>query len=222
MRVITFMNCKGGVGKTTLCTNIARAIQLDDDPNLIMMVDADPQGSLRDWHDASEGYFDKFDLMGADRRQTLLGSIPIAEKAGASYVLIDTPGDMQELNGAALSMSDLVVVPIRPSPYDVWATVDTIDLILSAKQINKKLKAMFIINQAIPNATVNKDVFDALGKYKDDFLIARHAICHRVAFAKTANEGKTVFETKEKLAINDIDLVTTELLFHLFGDKPCP
>lgn len=224
MKIISFLNHKGGVGKTTLCTNIAASIVRQDDPYSIMLVDSDPQGSLRDWHDALDVdlHHDRLEVIGADRRNALIGSKLIAENNKASYMLIDTPGDIKELHGAALSMSDLVVIPIRPSPYDIWATEDTIELVRTAKQLNVNLKAVLLINQAIPGTKIHKEVKALLDEYLD-FIIPQFHISHRISFAKTAALGKTIFDCDDKAAKYEIESATFELLDILYERKSaCP
>lgn len=218
MKVISFMNHKGGVGKTTLVVNLARGIYLDDDPRSIMLVDADPQGSLRDWQNASDEKMSGLDVIGADRRQSLLGAEAIAQNNMAGYMLIDTPGDINEIHGAAISISDLIVIPVRPSPWDVWATMDMINLVRNAMPANPKLKAMFVLNQAIPNCTINKEVIEALKEFEEIKLI-NSAIAHRVSFAKVVNSGQTVYESKDNLAIKECDNVITELLAYLYSKE---
>lgn len=215
MKVISLLNHKGGVGKTTLCTNLGTGILLNDDPQNILLVDADPQGSLRDWHNARtiEPTNDSIQIVGADRRSTLLG---LPHLFTPDYMLIDTPGDTKDVIGAALQMSDLAIIPLRPSPYDIWASAETIDLVRSANSINPKLKMMMVINQAIPNTRIHKEVRELLNEYTDFYICQTH-ICHRISFARTASEGQTVFESTDNPAMGEIANVTDEILDFLWG-----
>lgn len=218
MKIISFLNHKGGVGKTTLCSNIAKSILRQDEPNSILLVDADPQGSLRDWHDALDMniVLPGIEVIGADRRNTLVGAKDIALNIGADYMLIDTPGDIKEIHGVALRMADLVIIPIRPSPYDVWATEDTIELVRTARGMNERLKAAIVINQAIPNTKIHSEVSALLAQYSDFFIPDQH-VSHRVSFAKTAALGQTVFDSNDSAAIKEVDYLTKELLDYLYN-----
>ncbi len=224
MKIISFLNHKGGVGKTTLCTNISSAIMQLDDPHSILLVDADPQGSLRDWHNANENRCpDKLNILAADRKNALSELPSLLVDTRFNYVVIDTPGNIKELHGAALHISDLVIIPIRPSPYDIWATEDTLELVKTAKRFNKNLKAAIVVNQAIPNTIIHKEVKELLKQYSDDFYIVPEHISHRVAFAKAASTGNTVYDTLDNAAIKEVSAVTNILLGHLFeGDITCP
>lgn len=225
MKVITFMNCKGGAGKTTLCTNLARAIQLDDDPSSVMLVDCDSHtGNLSDWFEGTEGKLTGFGLMAAHGRQTLLGAEDIARNNNAGYMFIDTPANVQPLHGAALAISDLVVVPLRASPLDAWAAMNTIQLIRTAQATNTNLKAMFIINQVRPTSKLTRESVQDLEEFKDDFYTCRKFVSIRESFPEAINQGKTVYEIKPrtklvKLAIKDIDDISTELLQLLWSKE---
>lgn len=217
MKVISLLNHKGGVGKTTLCTNIGKGLQLLDESSNILLVDADQQGSLRDWHDASDGMAG-INVIGADRRQMLLQSKSIALSLKTNYMIIDTPGDMKEIHGAAISISDLIIIPIRPSPYDIWATLDTIDLIKTSMAANAKLKAIFVINQAIQNSTITNDVIGALNMHPEIYLAYKY-ICHRVAFAKCVNLGGTIYDSKDASAIREMHALVKYIFDLLWGNN---
>ena len=66
MKVVAVLNQKGGVGKTTLATNLARALHLEG--ATVLLVDSDPQGSARDWHAAGDGQL--VNVVGLDPRST--------------------------------------------------------------------------------------------------------------------------------------------------------
>lgn len=225
MKVITFLNTKGGVGKTTLCSNISYALMAgkpQKDWPKIIMVDADPQGSLRDWHDTKQGGHPDIQryetLICANSRQSLLSSYRVAKESGHDYMLIDTAGKLHEIAGAALSVTNLVVMPLQPSALDVWATIDSIDLVNAAMNANQNLKAVFVINQAIPNSGLNKEVLDAISEAAPEIPIADQIVFGRVAYARAANAGSTVFHTRDHQASGEIAELTKQLL-RIMNDK---
>ena len=105
MKIISLVNSKGGVGKTTLCINLARYVQmyhcskLQSDINTkVLVVDTDPQGSLRDWHDAGGSNY--LDIMIADKKSAVVQLPQILKNSEYKYVFIDTPGTLNEIIGA--------------------------------------------------------------------------------------------------------------------------
>lgn len=223
MKTITFLNSKGGVGKTTLCANLAYAITHSTGlaaPNRkVILVDSDPQGSLRDWHNTNENqYITRYEqLICADTRQSLLTSYRIANESGFDFMLVDTAGRMHETVGCALSFTDLAIIPLQPSALDVWATIDSIDLIKAVMRGNANLKALFVINMAIPNCSITSEVLEALKEAAPDIPIISPTICGRVSFARAAATGRTVYHTTDHKAHVEINLLCEQVLKVLEG-----
>jgi chromosome partitioning protein len=214
MKVITFLNSKGGVGKTTLAINIERAIRKYRNVRIVM-VDADRQCSLTDWYSAhSESHYPPpyTPVVNVSSRQTLQSAYQIAAQSKYDYMIIDTAGKTQDMLGTALTMSDLAIIPIKPSALDVWSSIDTIDLLQSAYGRNPTLKAMLVLNQAIRNSTLNMEVASALAEIKEAPRLSPNFIHGRVAYARTINEGNTVFDSNDEAAKQEISSLTEEIL----------
>lgn len=216
MKTITFLNSKGGVGKSTLCFNIAQGI-LEQSPNVIgpniLLVDADPQGTMSDWHNLNNS---GMNLITADKKQSLMSAHSMARSAKVDYMLIDTAGRMHENLGTALTLSHLAVIPLKPSPLDVWATIDVIDLVKARMLINPTLKSIFIINQAIVGSSLTLDVCCALAEAEAiDIDLVKSVIHGRISFARTASNGLTVFHSKDEQAKSEIRSLTNEILARL-------
>ena len=121
--VIALLNQKGGVGKTTIASNLGKGLNRKE--KSVLLIDSDPQGSLRDWNEASDGKV--LPVVGLDR-ETLPTDLQ-AIKAGYDIIIIDGAPQIARLNAAAIKATDLVIIPVTPSPYDVWACADLVDLI---------------------------------------------------------------------------------------------
>ena len=142
--IIGVLNQKGGVGKTTISVNLAHAFTLMG--HRVLLVDADPQGSALSWS-AVRVEEPLFPVVGMPK-PTLHKDLPSVAR-DYDYVVIDGAPRVNELGRAAIMASDLVVIPVQPSPYDVWATQDIVKLIKEAQQFKESLKAVFVINRKI-------------------------------------------------------------------------
>lgn len=216
MKVITFMNSKGGVGKTTLCSTLARSIQLDSPNERILLVDADK--SLKVWHNAGEGF--GIDLVGATTRASLLSAKKMGVELGATVMLIDTGGLLTEVVGTAASISDMIIIPVRASALDVWATLKSIAVIDAALSANPKINTLFVMNSVEAKTSIVKDVIEALNKEAPHIPVAQTIIHERIVFAKMVNQGKTIYEAKGKekdpKAIAEMDRFTSEVIRRLY------
>jgi chromosome partitioning protein len=120
-----------------------------------------------------------------------------------------------DLSATVISLSDFIVVPLSPSPCDVWATLDTLSIIRAGMRANPNLKTLIVINQAIQNCTINKEVFDLLAEHAPDFRIAAKPVIGRISFAKSGMSGQTIYETKDRAAMEEIDDLTLEIMNYL-------
>ncbi|MCU0735444.1 MAG: AAA family ATPase [Methylotetracoccus sp.] len=204
--IIAVLNQKGGVGKTTLSVNLAAALALSGQRSLL--IDADPQGSALDWQ-ASRKVENLFPVLGL-AKPTLHKDIPdLADHY--DYVIIDGPPRVNELARSALMASDKVVIPVQPSPYDVWAADEIIKLIQEVAIYKDGLRSVFVINRKIVNTAIGRDVVDALKAYP--FPVARAIVHQRVAFAESAAAGLSVLEFEPKgSAAKEIKSLVSELL----------
>lgn len=203
---IGILNQKGGAGKTTIALHLAHALALRN--YQVMLVDADPQGSSRDWATARESDA-PFSVIGLDR--------PIIHKEiaklskGYDYVIIDGAPRVSDLTRSAILAADLVLIPIQPSPLDIWAAHSVVELIQEAEIYKPDLKARFIINRKIVNTAIAKDAVEVLKDYP--YPVLDKTISQRIAFAESLNIGSTVIETAPKsIAALEIKAVVEEIL----------
>jgi chromosome partitioning protein len=203
---ISIQNQKGGVGKTTLAIHISHALALKG--ARVLLVDADPQGSARDWA-AARSDKPPFSVIGLDR-PTIHRDLPALAK-DYDHVVIDGPPRVSDLARSAIIAADLVVVPIQPSPYDVWAANEVIKLIAEASVFKENLKSVFVINRRIVNTAIGRDVGEALAEYPIPVL--KTVISQRVGFAESAAAGGTVLDTDPSgTAAKEIMALTDEIL----------
>lgn len=203
--IISFLNQKGGVGKTTLAVHFAMGLSLQN--HKVLLVDADPQGSAMDWAGSREDD-SPFPVIGLPK-PALHKEVP-KHAGNYDYIIIDGPPRVNELARSAIMASDLVLIPVQPSPYDVWAAKEIIDLLGEASSFKEKLKAVFVINRKIVNTAIGRDVTDSLSEYPIPVLNSH--ICQRVGFAESAAQGLTVLEIEpEGIASQEIKSLISEV-----------
>jgi chromosome partitioning protein len=204
--IVGVLNQKGGVGKTTLSIGIAA--ELARQGTRVLLIDADPQGSSLDWAAAREGDA-LFSIVGLPRA-TIHKEIENL-KQNYDHVVIDGPPRVTDLARSAIMASDIVVIPVQPSPYDIWAADDVVKLIAEAMVYKENLKSCFVINRKIVNTAIGRDVADVLGSY--DLAVLNSTIAQRVIFAESAAQGKAIFEVdKDSPAVDEVEAVVNELM----------
>jgi chromosome partitioning protein len=188
MHVIAVLNQKGGSGKTTIATHLARALQLDGAE--VLLVDSDPQGSARDWAAVREDQ--PVTVVGIDRPTIERDLKQIARK---DFVVIDGAPQAADLAVSAIKAASFVLIPVQPSPYDIWATADLVELVKQRIEVTDgRLKAAFVVSRAIKGTKIGSEVAEALAGYGLPVLESR--ITQRVSYPGTAATGTTVLDTE--------------------------
>ena len=205
MKVISVLNQKGGSGKTTIATHLARAIQLKGFS--VLLVDSDPQGSSRDWAAVNEE--NPVPVVGIDRPTIERDLKRIAEK---DYVIIDGAPQAADLAISAIKASDIIIIPVQPSPYDIWATSDLVDLVKQRIEMTDgKLKAAFVVSRTIKGTKIGKEISVALSDY--NLPVLETSITQRVIYPTSASIGSSVLDEEPTgEASKEINNLTNEIL----------
>jgi chromosome partitioning protein len=203
--IIGILNQKGGVGKTTLSVNIATSLSLSG--SRVLLIDADPQGSTLDWA-AARKEDSLFSVIGLPRA-TVHKEIGLIGQ-GYDHIIIDGPPRVTDLARSAIMASDLILIPVQPSPYDIWAADEIVNLIVEARVYKSDLKAAFVVNRKISNTAIGRDVREALETYPLPTLVG--SVTQRVIFAEAAVQGKAVHELdKNGIATFEINEIVSEI-----------
>jgi chromosome partitioning protein len=187
MQTITIAARKGGVGKTTLATHLSVIAAGPGRP--VLLFDTDPQRSLKWWWDLRQG--DTPALVECDARE-LAKILPAARKEGVAFAIVDTPPHAENSIADAMRVSDLVLVPTRPGPFDLAAVATTLDL---AQRVGKKPLA--IINHAPPRTGAGEPSIVAEAREtltRMGATVAASVISQRVAMSHAVIGGQTVNE----------------------------
>ena len=203
--IVGVLNQKGGVGKTTLSVNLAASLARGG--SRVLLIDADPQGSALDWAAARQSE-PLFSVVGLPRPTVHKEIAQIGH--GYDHIIIDGPPRVTDLARSAIMASDVVLIPVQPSPYDIWAADEVVKLIDEAKVYNEKLKSAFVVNRKIANTAIGRDVGEALASYPIPSLTA--SVTQRVVFSESAAQGLAVYEIDAAgLAAGEIEDLVAEL-----------
>lgn len=207
MTVIVLASSKGGVGKTTLTMNLAAGLSRR---GRTVVVDADPQQSAGQWWRVAEGKKLGFSVAAADGETA--GAI-VESGQDHRYVVVDCPPSFAApQTQAALQEADLLLVPMQPSPVDLWAGTHVIQWVSFAKTANPRLSAWIVLNQVESKARLWKDVKEAMEELGLPSL--RAMVRRRAAFRNAALTGATVYAIGRSgtSAVEEIESVITEVL----------
>lgn len=192
--IITVGGIKGGSGKTTIATHLAiiRSLEGKD----VLLVDADDQETASD-----------FTLLRSERRQGDAGyscvklngpsvrNEVLRIKSKYDDIIIDTGGRDTTSQRAALTVSDLLLVPFVPRTFDIWTVERVSALVEELQPSNPSLRALIFLNRTDPRGADNKEAEDLLAEYKS-LLFVRSPIGTRKAFGNAAAQGLSVTELK--------------------------
>jgi chromosome partitioning protein len=216
MAVIGIVNPKGGVGKTlwTIILGVALHLMGKD----VLLIDGDPkQKSLRDWKDAS-GDKDYPPVIVFDK-PTFHIDIPKL-RTKFEYIIIDGSSKYDTMLANILRCSDIVVIPVPPSPTDVRGTEPLLKLIYERQEIGEgKPEPIFIINKEIKNSRLAKDVQSVLEQFNIPIVATR--ISQSVQYIETQGEGSTIFERNNSHAkeLADEAMGATKNLMEFINEK---
>jgi len=182
-KVITIAQQKGGAGKTTVAAHLA--IAWSQRGKRVAIIDIDPQGSLTQWHSIREKRFGEgytgvtFAALSGWR----VGSEVARLKRNHDIIIIDSPPHTETEARTAIRSADFIIVPVQPSPTDLWATKATLDL---AKTENIPVRVL--LNRVPANSKLAQTIAQDLPD------LAKSTLGNRVLFASSLMEGRCATE----------------------------
>jgi chromosome partitioning protein len=188
--VVTVAQQKGGAGKTTLVAQLATA--LADGRRRVAVVDIDPQASLTGWMRLREHKADgvaelRFSMIGGWRLGVELDRL----KREADLILVDSPPHAETDAKVAIRGADLVLVPVQPSPLDVWASAATLDV------ARKEARAVaLVLNRVPPRGHAVDEALAAIAELHAPTMAAR--LGNRQAFVASMSRGLGVVESEPR------------------------
>jgi chromosome partitioning protein len=161
-RIISLLNQKGGCGKTTLSMHLAASFARRGREPKVLVVDADPQGTATRW------------AASASDEEPFRASVVSLAAAGVKvhrevkkfvddydYIIIDCPPAADSpVPQSALLVTDVAIVPVVPSPLDLWAALGIIKTIEGGRAVREELEPRLVINLSQPNTTLGREVLE--------------------------------------------------------------
>ena len=210
-RIIAVLNQKGGTGKTTLALNLAAGLARRA-PTAV--ADADPQRSISQWIAMGIGITEGINALPP---VSPIGVGPAAMLArlrqAYRHVVVDCPPTVQgPIIEAIIGAADVVLIPVLPSPLDLWASVEMAALVGEARKKHPALQAYLILNQVETRNALSRVMQQAVAEFDVPLLQAN--VQRRAAYRSAAVEGVSVYGLGSRglLAVEDIEAIIEELL----------
>lgn len=198
--IISVLNQKGGTGKTTLAVSIAREYTRRAIKTLL--VDSDSQGSAQRWHERSGG--DLLDMTCLS--MTTLDKDVMKFTKNYERIVIDGVPRISPVTIAAIKAADIILIPVQPSPYDIWATEDLVRSVKDRIEMTDgKTKAAFVVSRKIKNTNIGKEIYEHLEKLQ--LPVFESGTHQRVEYAKCVESGQTVLEYNTEAAKEIVAIV---------------
>lgn len=212
---LALLNQKGGCGKTTLAVNLAAGLSRRG-PTVLL--DADPQGSAGQWLGAQGDGRAQAGAVGeslalAGPQALADGWVPQVGGGPARFVVVDCPPSASAtVNHEVLKRVHWVLMPVLPSPVDLWASWSLVEAVQQARRANPGLQARLLINQSEPGSSLSAAMQTALKEF--DIPALASVVRRRAAFRAAALEGVSVYDygARGQAAVADVESVIEELL----------
>lgn len=215
-KIITIVNQKGGVGKTTTVVSLASTLALRG--NKVLVVDGDAQGTTVTWCTHNPETEFPFTVVPLHHAGKLIHREIRKFINDYDYIVIDTPPNVESpIPNSVLMISDLAIIPVKPSPADLWATAIITDMVEACQINNEDLKACFLMNE-MDNTTMSMEIPKLVAKLGIPML--KSTIGKRSVFKKSMAFSVPVqdFKSAAKQAIAEVEAMTDEILKLISSD----
>jgi len=205
--IVSVTSLKGGVGKSTISQNIA--VCFAHMGYKVAIVDTDLNASSVRWSGMRSEDLPHITVVGITEADALRKNIKQLHK-DYDLILIDGTPSLSKLVSTIMILGDIVLIPIRPGGFDIWATEKFIEKYEQAQALKEDMQAFFILNEYNDNLNLNREIKEALDQL--DIGVLKSTIKHRIAYSEAVFMGKGVYEYRDLKAKIEVADLTNEVL----------
>lgn len=205
MKVVGVLHGKGGVGKSTVAVNLARSLQLRG--HEVAVVDCDAQGTPRSWKASRADGTELPTIAPVDKASDLEPTVRRLSDS-LDVAIIDGGAHLDKI-AAIIKASDLCLIPVQPSPTDIWPTEQIVRLIKKRREATGSPNAAFVISRRKAGTKLGRGVKDVLERFS---LPVWDGTCDRVAYAQAMGQGRSVVEMSDEKAAQEVQRITDNVL----------
>ena len=212
MKTIAIINIKGGVGKTTIATNLAIIFRYNK--NKTLLIDTNNQSSTKIFRS----------IRIKNKNYPLFSSIQILRPTihkdiknltSFDIVIIDTEGKNSKTLRSSIIASDIIIVPTSQSPYDLWSSIQTFKILREAKEIRPELKIYGLINMIKSNTKNKKESIQIINNIRKNYNIKflNTNLRERASYKNSIFKGLSIteYKPKDRKATKEIILLYQEI-----------
>ena len=203
--IISIVNLKGGSGKTTVATNLTVALARK---YKTLLIDTDPQRSASQWFAVRESEKDNFSVISIQEDKSLKKQIPVFQSQ-YEHIIIDGAPQSDRISAICIYAADLVIIPVMPSPYDLWATATITERVTATKEIQPNKQCFFLLNRVNELASISRETAEALASL--GYPVFNTRLHNRIAYADSASSGLSVLETSNPKAKAEMEALFKEI-----------
>jgi len=205
--IISVTSLKGGVGKSTISQNIA--VCFAHMGYRVAIIDTDTNASSVHWSGIRSEDQPQITVMGIIDSKALRKNIRQIQE-NYDLVVIDGTPAISKLVSTILILGDVVLIPIRPSGLDIWATEKFLEHFEQAQALKEDIPAFFLLNEFNPKVNLNREIRKALDELEIKTL--NSTLRHRIAYEEACVLGLGAYEYRDTKARKEVTDLTNEVL----------
>ena len=205
--IISVTSLKGGVGKSTISQNLA--VCFAHMGYSVALIDTDTNASSVRWSGLRDEGQPSIMTVGLTDGEALRKNVKQLHETH-DLIIIDGTPSISRLVSTIIVLGDIVLIPIRPSGFDIWATEKFVETYEQAKALKGDVNAYFVVNEYNPRINLSREIREALSEL--DIPVLDTTIPHRIVYAESAVQGLGAFENQDRKAKAEMTALTNEVL----------